>query len=163
MMLVIEGHSDAQSSTHYIPRIPVTAVAGQTAYSIDVSSFLPGTETFAAGNVNPYTIYVNNANVRSTPAPAVTAAGVLTFTLPNASVAGDQIFFYGTFPVVIPTSERHIFPADRCTWTQLDNPNGGYEIDDATFWDGNSSLGTAIDNPRLGFIGKSGRFVQIAS
>lgn len=61
-----------------------------------------------------------------------------------------------------------IFPADRCVFTIVTNASGGYTISQAAFH-GFSDPGTtnrdraySIANPELGFIGKSGRFVQIA-
>ena len=73
----------------------------------------------------------------------------------------------------IRTADVTLWPADRCTWTQV-NPatsNAGYSITNAYFWPGASvAVGTtvtnvdaiSITNPRLGFIGKTGRFVEIA-
>ena len=56
-----------------------------------------------------------------------------------------------------------IFPADRCTWTQEIGPDGrGYAITNAAFWSGDGSS-QIIQNPKLGYIGKSGRFVEIAN
>ena len=60
------------------------------------------------------------------------------------------------------TPRINIHPADRCTWTQFNLPDGrGYAIADAEFFPGD---GGAIEilQPRLGYIGKSGRFVEIA-
>ena len=60
---------------------------------------------------------------------------------------------------------NNIHPADRCTWTQSAATGGGYAIADALFFPGAGGTGSeiTITNPRLGFIGKSGRFVEIAS
>lgn len=66
------------------------------------------------------------------------------------------------------TAGTHIFPADRCTWRQSTATGGGYNIDGAVFWGGfgdgqsNRTGAITISSPRLGFIGKSGRFVEIA-
>ena len=72
----------------------------------------------------------------------------------------------------ITTANITIWPADRCTWTQV-NPttsNGSYSITNAFFWPG-ASVATAgvtnadavsIPDATLGFIGKTGRFVEIA-
>ena len=58
-----------------------------------------------------------------------------------------------------------IFPADRCTWRQVDDTNG-YSIDVVLFYPGNTNAtdltGTNLSN-RLGYIGKSGRFVAISN
>ena len=53
-----------------------------------------------------------------------------------------------------------IYPADRCTWKQFQLERG-YGIGSVEFYPGNA---TAIDivAAQLGYIGKSGRFVEIA-
>ena len=53
-------------------------------------------------------------------------------------------------------------PATHCTWAQVTNSTGGYDINNAVFVHGEGTE-TAIVNPELGFIGKSGRFVQITA
>ena len=64
-----------------------------------------------------------------------------------------------------------LFPADRCTW-DYEYSNNQYDIMNAEFFLGASTTGepTAVvglngTNRRvsLGFIGKSGRFVEIAN
>ena len=62
----------------------------------------------------------------------------------------------------------NIFPADRCTWRQVDTTefSGGYSITAARFIGlGGDTANTALtlSNPELGFIGKSGRFVAISN
>ena len=60
-----------------------------------------------------------------------------------------------------------IFPADRCIWEQTVDSNGGYSIDNAAFVglthtaDGNGVY-IQLTSATLGFIGKSGRFVEMA-
>ena len=71
----------------------------------------------------------------------------------------------------IGTVTNRIFPADRCSWEQVAVATGGYSIDNAAFYPGaslaiggrTSAASHPINNARLGFIGKSGRFVEIAS
>ena len=64
--------------------------------------------------------------------------------------------------MVLRDSAGVIYPADRCTWTQTQvGGTGGYVIATATFYPGNA-VGSAITDPELGFIGKSGRFVKVA-
>ena len=53
-----------------------------------------------------------------------------------------------------------VYPADRCRWNSSYNGNN-YVVHEATFYPGGGT-GQALINPRLGFIGKSGRFVEIA-
>jgi hypothetical protein len=52
-------------------------------------------------------------------------------------------------------------PADRCAWTVSAATGGGYKIDKAFLI--HSTANVAITNPVLGYIGKSGRFVEIAA
>ena len=75
--------------------------------------------------------------------------------------------------VLRDTTNGNIFPADRCTWAQQDDPAGGYRITNANFYPGASVDGVlglsapathiAIASPVLGYIGKSGRFVAITN
>ena len=61
--------------------------------------------------------------------------------------------------------DKTIFPADRCTWRQVDNTGSGYAIEDVRFYPGNAvanNLSGANLSNMLGFIGKSGRFVAIS-
>ena len=63
----------------------------------------------------------------------------------------------------ITANTPHIFPADRCVWSQTAGPNNeGYLIGTTFFFPGDTSTATVITNARLGYIGKSGRFVEIA-
>ena len=52
-------------------------------------------------------------------------------------------------------------PADRCVWGFNAAPEGGYQILSA-YYIGTATTHVIIANPRLGYIGKSGRFVEIA-
>ena len=56
-----------------------------------------------------------------------------------------------------------IFPADRCVWTQgnvnnADGQHSNYDTVTAQFVAGNATYVT-LNNPELGYIGKTGRFV----
>ena len=55
----------------------------------------------------------------------------------------------------------YIFPADRCTWQYVEATDGsGYKVVNVLFHFGASTTASlVVNNPRLGFIGKSGRFV----
>ena len=58
------------------------------------------------------------------------------------------------------------FPADRVIWSDSAATGGGYQVDNAFFANGAAVGGNdyiAITNPRLGYIGKSGRFVELAA
>jgi len=52
------------------------------------------------------------------------------------------------------------YPADRCTWRQ-DYDGRNYIIHSASFYPGNTTAVT-LHSAELGYIGKSGRFVEIA-
>ena len=52
-------------------------------------------------------------------------------------------------------------PADRCAWTSSAVSGGGYKIDKAFLIHATSEV--VITNPVLGYIGKSGRVVEIAA
>ena len=62
----------------------------------------------------------------------------------------------------IPATQIHLFPADKCVWGQTYDLNVGYQTQGAYFFSGNQDA-VQIQNPQLGYIGKSGRFVEIAS
>ena len=52
-------------------------------------------------------------------------------------------------------------PADRCAWTLSASSASGYQVDNAFLI--HSTGNVTIVNPTLGYIGKSGRFVEIAT
>ena len=59
-----------------------------------------------------------------------------------------------------------ILPADRCIWTQSANSSGGYDISAVHYADGSGAPTSLAGTGRtfeLGYIGKSGRFVQISA
>lgn len=56
-----------------------------------------------------------------------------------------------------------LYPADRCTWQTVPDGDRGYAVNNARFFSGAAAAGTVILDPRLGYIGKSGRFVEIAT
>ena len=63
------------------------------------------------------------------------------------------------------SDNKTIYPADRCSWRQVDSTGSGYSINTVMFYPGNAGAenlsGSGTSN-RLGFIGKSGRFVGIS-
>ena len=64
------------------------------------------------------------------------------------------------------TGVKTIFPADRCTWQQVDSTGSGYSIDVVRFYPGDAAatdLSPDGTSNMLGFIGKSGRFVAISN
>jgi hypothetical protein len=52
-------------------------------------------------------------------------------------------------------------PADRCAWTTSASSASGYQVDKAFLI--HSTGNVTITNPSLGYIGKSGRFVEMAT
>jgi hypothetical protein len=54
-------------------------------------------------------------------------------------------------------------PADTCAWTSSPRSGGGYQIDKAFFIYPHGTGSVIITNPTLGYIGKSGRFVEMAT
>ena len=67
--------------------------------------------------------------------------------------------------VDVPAGQSRYFPADRCSFRTTYNATAGqYEISDAYFYPGTSTavdLSTTNTTSHLGFIGKSGRFVEM--
>ena len=88
---------------------------------------------------------------------------VATATSAGATVAGR----------IIGSSETSTFylPADRCSWQITTHTGGGYEISGVRFYAGTPATGEDISatitalstvNASFGYIGKSGRFVELA-
>ena len=63
--------------------------------------------------------------------------------------------------VIKSTNTAVIYPADNCSWKEAAVSAGGYSINTANFYGTGSAV--SIANPVLGFIGKSGRFVQVSA
>ena len=72
----------------------------------------------------------------------------------------------------VEIEDKVLYPADRCTWVQNASTNGsGYYITEAVFYNGAEATGVSLTSTpipgghvgtvRLGYIGKSGRFVPI--
>jgi len=63
---------------------------------------------------------------------------------------------------VIRDSAGVIYPADLCTWEQVDNGGqGGYDLTNVNFY--GTGAPVAKTGCELGFISKTGRFVQITA
>ena len=65
-------------------------------------------------------------------------------------------------------SSTFYLPADRCSWQITSHTGGGYEIANVYFYGGNET-GEQLAQPAnitinasFGYIGKSGRFVELA-
>ena len=57
---------------------------------------------------------------------------------------------------------RYVVPAENCIWTQQTDTDGGYTIGNARYIHTNGQV-EQLNNPVLGYIGKSGRFVAISN
>ena len=85
----------------------------------------------------------------------------------TAAASGGAITIAGR-PVSDGNSEIFYLPADRCSWQISAATGGGYNIGNVYFYDGNGtghnigSVTNATLSHRFGFIGKSGRFVEMA-
>ena len=168
-MMVIAGLGPTSAAgTHTFSAVPFgTIVAGTTTYTATVT--LPQGETFpATSTVTVDRVYVGSLNQALTNVSATinTTTGVVTLVVPAAIAAvtnaNIRISAIITVQTIVSSTTRHIYPADRCSWDQFTREGGGYQIDNAIFYDGVSSALIRILEPELGFIGKSGRFVQIA-
>ena len=67
------------------------------------------------------------------------------------------------------STATYYFPADRCVWQITAHTGGGYEIANVYVFDGvtdngvDATGGANLDvNASFGYIGKSGRFVELA-
>ena len=147
-------------------------------------AFLDGA-TLASGFNVRITGGTDDGTPTGTPLAPVTfdttaSAGVIQFSGKTFTVIGaaatavaagrTRLELVGVIPA--RTLLNHIiYPADRCTWVQEPSSDGGgYAITSATFYNGNddgtelrtSSIpGAHVGPVRLGYIGKSGRFVAI--
>ena len=66
--------------------------------------------------------------------------------------------------LVIKLSNGNVYPAETCVWRTADTPTGGYVITHLTVGTPTVAVGSAptavgSTGARLGYIGKSGRFV----
>ena len=70
------------------------------------------------------------------------------------------------------TTHTIYLPADRCTWRIAETTGGGYSISNVAYFDGNAAAGQDLSTSntnisasilRFGYIGKTGRFVEITN
>ena len=93
----------------------------------------------------------------------------VTLTFGTAPDTDSSRFFaiFATYELAVfgATTEVDIYPADRCVWKFITIESGGYEIASADFYPGygDDSDIVHLGAPRLGVIGKSGRFVPISN
>ena len=185
-MMVIEGR--ATHDAVFTERNFISLFAQSATISIDRNFSIPdGTIIDSTPNVtfgsNNVVIRDNssggNSNVNlvltQTLTPSSTQMGWQFVAASDAEIAhieyrAGRTFNYATrvevpsvtVDIDVPDEETFIYPADRCTWHVQEAEGGGYEIVSAQFWNGASTTPTDIPFARLGFIGKSGRFVEIA-
>ena len=181
-MYVLESrvpHSGALDITHRFIGFTVNNLATYT-----VVLYVPGGEEIDPNTPPVFTEVSVNNGTTITGADIITdgtapAAGQVGITITAASgdtpilvtlVFGtvpdtDTSRFFGIFAsytltVFGATTEIDIYPADRCVWKFVTVASGGYEIVSADFYPGNA-VAVPLSAPRLGVIGKSGRFVPI--
>jgi len=111
-----------------------------------------------------------NAGINNALLPHIRFDELSIFTLTPGYCAITNHSGHGLEATRAGTQVRHTnlvetsrFPADSCTWRTGPDGDRGYRIDQAVFYDGATAGGTPIADPALGYIGKSGRFVEIAS
>jgi len=66
--------------------------------------------------------------------------------------------------LVIKLDNGNVYPAETCVWRTVDDTNGGYKITHLSVGTPSVATGSAptavgSTGARLGYIGKSGRFV----
>lgn len=189
-MMVIEGRA-VHTQVHFFPgvvhAVDILAGTAEYVYEIDnvpVDAIIADPPNFANISGALFTIIPpTGAGVNFTPiltGTPTTGQVLLTF-LPATETEGPRIqinfllsdilasYDGGTFrlggyqlDLAFAGDETIIYPADRCTWNVRTRSGGGYQIVTAHFWDGVTSTGVGIPFGRLGYIGKSGRFVSIA-
>ena len=62
------------------------------------------------------------------------------------------------------TGNKTIFPANRCSWTQVDDAGSGLTIENVWYDTGAGRMYLSdekAESVMLGFIGKSGKFIAI--
>ena len=88
----------------------------------------------------------------------------------TATAGGANTTFVGRSISANATSTFYL-PADRCSWQITAHTGGGYEIASVRFYDGSVADGNDVSatvsgvstvNASFGYIGKSGRFVELA-
>lgn len=85
----------------------------------------------------------------------VTSAAAAAITVAGRSISSGD-------------TETFILPADRCSWQLSAATGGGYSISNVYYYPGNSvgsdlSVTNATNTYRFGYIGKTGRFVEITA
>ncbi len=166
----VTGATATQTTTNVNPggfgtlNVPITvdavlnAIAGGSTVTITSATLggsaitvtRSGTNIVVPGGALSGTLVVNFSYT------TYTTAGV-----PRGSQAARTVII--TYAVGAHTLEvENIYPADRCTWQQENSVDGrGYFILGARFFSGALDAGIDVHEARLGFIGKSGRFVPV--
>jgi len=96
----------------------------------------------------------------------------IKYTRTSGTNAFSPVLGY-TLGTTVGDTVEFIVPADRASWVQSDDSAGGYDVGTVRVFDGVTDNGEAVVGrttsgqvitvtTKLGFIGKSGRFVEIA-
>ena len=126
----------------------------------DGSTVITGNDILTTGTPGADQVLVTIiAATDTTPLEVMLTFGTAPDTDTNRFFA---IFATYTLTVLGATTEEDIYPADRCVWKFATVASGGYEIVSAEFYPGDAPA-VSLSAPRLGVIGKSGRFVPISN
>ena len=137
------------------------------------AAFKAGDTIVASGLTGANAAVYNTTYTVTTVTETATVLTINTSTDTSAATGNKLGFDQPADPLaftdddVTEDSER-ILPADRCIWHILPSTDadtkGGYRVSDVVFYDGNSTDPSAQTGDfRLGYLGKSGRFVPISN
>ena len=178
----IEDSTDALNISNANPAvITFHASALPDGYNVDdITGALTTPTTVAADTIAISGITGSLAatyNITYTVASATQSGSTITVTTTSdlsgaASAASPSNTAADTSPATgrwtnnYPTMSTQVYPADRCTWHVVPESeranDANRRIESALFHPGNAAA-TTVANPRFGYIGKTGRFVEIAS
>ena len=167
--MVIAAYEPATQTTGTSDEVSFgNTIVGQANYnSADIRSQLPRNALIDPANtITIVSIFVNGVRQNNSDFSATidSTTGIIRLTFNTAPTTADQAIV-GYFNILFDFDEdfERIYPADRCTWIQgYETATSQYVIDSARFFDGSNPTGTILHRARLGYIGKSGRFVEIA-
>ena len=182
-MLVMESRTPQSGTIMLTHRIIGNTLGGtptQTVYVLSAAQLLGGNLEYDTTGAISGTITVAGVDFTINLSGSVAANEVLFEFIPATSTEGAMIrlqfgtapdtaastfvniFFTGSVPILAAGEEIDIYPADRCVWKFVAGAAGGYDIISADFYPGNAAA-VPLGSPRLGVIGKSGRFVPITA
>lgn len=155
--------------THHVPRREINVSFGGTTVSIGEAvggQTRARTANFTGFRVSPsngaeiFIVNVASNGTITTINDPFGGSNIATGTV--MTITDGDTYTLNAYSYHLPTTlTQKIYPADRCTWRQ-NYTGSNYEITDATFFDGVTANGVDLSDAQLGYIGKSGRFVEIA-